>query len=249
MLGFKLNRVSKGGFWQIPCKNLWFFPSVMVWFRLIVSWSMPWFNIKISSYQYRKSYCRDKTVIRSSYLHNGISYTGKMASLYWTNLPESTTMTCQIEEVVVCCLSESNPINLCHSRNSLCAKFFREKINIFTFYAISPHWYDTGCWNTSSNTWHSILMCNKSTSAGTSLEDTPMFAHVTLHHTFNPLGSKCPGGKMRKQLLKDHNFLNNSPIFIIESSTLNIFAFQIALHKIHFNLKSCFGFGERYLTP
>ena len=35
------------------------------------------------SYQYRKSHCGDKTVVRSSYLHNGISYTGKMASLYW----------------------------------------------------------------------------------------------------------------------------------------------------------------------
>ena len=35
------------------------------------------------SYQYRKSHCGDKTVVRSSYLHNGISYTGKTASLYW----------------------------------------------------------------------------------------------------------------------------------------------------------------------
>ena len=43
----------------------------------------PRFNIKISSYQYRKSHCGDKTVVRSSYLHNGISYTGKMTSLYW----------------------------------------------------------------------------------------------------------------------------------------------------------------------
>ena len=43
----------------------------------------PWFNIKMSSYRYRKSHCGDKTVVRSSYLHNGISYTGKMASLYW----------------------------------------------------------------------------------------------------------------------------------------------------------------------
>ena len=42
----------------------------------------PWFNIKMS-YQYRKYHCGDKTVIRSSYLHNGISYTGKMTSLYW----------------------------------------------------------------------------------------------------------------------------------------------------------------------
>ena len=43
----------------------------------------PWFNIKTSSYQFRKSYCGDKTVVGSSYLHNGISYTGTMSSLYW----------------------------------------------------------------------------------------------------------------------------------------------------------------------
>ena len=43
----------------------------------------PQFNIKMSSYQYRKSHCGDKTVVRSSYLNNGISYTGKMSSLYW----------------------------------------------------------------------------------------------------------------------------------------------------------------------
>ena len=42
-----------------------------------------WINIKMPSYQYRKSHCGDKTVVRSSYLHNGISYTGKMTSLYW----------------------------------------------------------------------------------------------------------------------------------------------------------------------
>ena len=35
------------------------------------------------SYEYRKSHCADKTVVRSSYLHDGISYTGKTASLYW----------------------------------------------------------------------------------------------------------------------------------------------------------------------
>ena len=43
----------------------------------------PQFNIKMLSYQYRKSHCGDKTVVRSSYLHNGISYPGKMSSLYW----------------------------------------------------------------------------------------------------------------------------------------------------------------------
>ena len=49
----------------------------------------PWFNIKMPFYQYRKSHSGDRTVVRSSYLHNGISYTGKMASSYWTSpLPE-----------------------------------------------------------------------------------------------------------------------------------------------------------------
>ena len=42
-----------------------------------------WFNMKMSFYQYRKSHCGDKTVVRSSYLHNGISYPGKITSLYW----------------------------------------------------------------------------------------------------------------------------------------------------------------------
>ena len=37
----------------------------------------------MTSYQCRKSHCGDKTILRPSYLHNGISYTGKMTSLYW----------------------------------------------------------------------------------------------------------------------------------------------------------------------
>ena len=42
----------------------------------------PWFNIKMPSYQYRISHCGDKTIWWPSYLHNGISYTGKMTHLY-----------------------------------------------------------------------------------------------------------------------------------------------------------------------
>ena len=41
-----------------------------------------WFNIKMSFYQSRNSYYGDKTILWLSYLHNGISYTGKMTSLY-----------------------------------------------------------------------------------------------------------------------------------------------------------------------
>ena len=50
---------------------------------LVVMFPGGWFNIKMSSYQYRKSHCGDKTILRPSYLHSGISYTGKMTSLYW----------------------------------------------------------------------------------------------------------------------------------------------------------------------
>ena len=52
----------------------------------------PWFNIKMSSYQYRKSHCGEKTVVRLSYLHNGISCTGKMSSLYWIMAQDTTIL-------------------------------------------------------------------------------------------------------------------------------------------------------------
>ena len=66
---------------EFPCHDL-----VMVFIKEITMYGSlpwPWFNIKMSSYQYRKSHCGDKTVVRSSYLHNRSSYTGKTTSLYW----------------------------------------------------------------------------------------------------------------------------------------------------------------------
>ena len=43
----------------------------------------PQLSIKMSSYQYRKSHRGDKTILRPSYPHNGIFFTGKMTFLYW----------------------------------------------------------------------------------------------------------------------------------------------------------------------
>ena len=57
--------------------------SRITWSRFNFSQPGGWFNIKMASNQYRKSHCGDKTILRPSYLHNRISYTGKMASLYW----------------------------------------------------------------------------------------------------------------------------------------------------------------------
>ena len=42
-----------------------------------------WFNMKMPPYQDRKSHCRDRTILRPSYLPNENSYTGKMTSLCW----------------------------------------------------------------------------------------------------------------------------------------------------------------------
>ena len=55
----------------------------------------------MTSYQYRKSHCGGKTILRPSYLHNGISYTGKTTSLYWisplgTSIHLSIPVTCTV---------------------------------------------------------------------------------------------------------------------------------------------------------
>ena len=49
---------------QDPAKNIY----------QILKWTPgSWFNKKMTSYQYRKSHCGDKTILRLSYLHSGIS--------------------------------------------------------------------------------------------------------------------------------------------------------------------------------
>ena len=40
-------------------------------------------SIKMTSYHFRKSHFGDKMIVRPFYLHNNISYTGKITSLYW----------------------------------------------------------------------------------------------------------------------------------------------------------------------
>ena len=64
---------------------LYTFNCVSYWTRYVECHldSGGWFKIKMSSYQYRKSHCGDKTILTSSYLHNGISYTDRTTCLYW----------------------------------------------------------------------------------------------------------------------------------------------------------------------
>ena len=54
-----------------------------VWRQARAMLTEPWFNFKMSSYQYRKSHCGVKSILPSSYLYNRISYTYRTTSLYW----------------------------------------------------------------------------------------------------------------------------------------------------------------------
>ena len=69
---------------MVMVKSRYFFQGLCQCLDAMNKYPGPRINIKTTSYQYRKSHCGDKTILRPpSYLHNGISYTGKMTSLYW----------------------------------------------------------------------------------------------------------------------------------------------------------------------
>ena len=75
--------------WDLISISTMGFPKLIRWHlytesaNSFLSKPGPWFNIKMPFYKYRKYHCGDKTLIRASYLQNGISYTGKIRFLYW----------------------------------------------------------------------------------------------------------------------------------------------------------------------
>ena len=91
----------------------------------------PRFNIRISSYQYRKSHCGDKMVVGSSYLHNGISFTGKTSlsqsqtyhpGANYTSDVITSVMASQITGVtIVCSTVSSGADQRKHQRSTLLA--------------------------------------------------------------------------------------------------------------------------------
>ena len=68
------NKINRRYILMFPINNL-----VCIW----LNWPGGRINVKMWSYQYRKSHWGDKTILRPFYLHNGISYTGKKTYLYW----------------------------------------------------------------------------------------------------------------------------------------------------------------------
>ena len=94
---FILHSQYHGRWWPGDARARASAAMIMTLLKRLVLWecSGHQFNIKMTSYQYRKSHCGDKTILRPSHLHNGISYTGKMTSLYWigdlVSAPEGLT--------------------------------------------------------------------------------------------------------------------------------------------------------------
>ena len=66
----------KGG-WQRATKFYSCRPHLTRWGRPYIRNQGPRLNIEMTSYQYRDSHYKDKTVSRQSYLHNGNSHTWK----------------------------------------------------------------------------------------------------------------------------------------------------------------------------
>ena len=96
----------------------------------------PWFNIKMPPYQYKKFHFGDRADVSSSYLHNGISYTGKWTSLYWIN-------------PLVVSLHTINP--------QLKLKFHKTSFACNHFLIPSNHWIKFSA----VNSIHSIMICAK----------------------------------------------------------------------------------------
>ena len=87
-------------------------PHFIAWANNFFNTSGSQFNIKMISYQSRKSHCGDKTILRLSYLHNGFTYAGKMTSLYWiraliveytwkTKRPDSKDLQIDISQILI----------------------------------------------------------------------------------------------------------------------------------------------------
>ena len=100
------------------------------WSGLIKVGPGPWFNIMVTSYQYRKSHCGDKMIFWLSYLHNGISHTGKITIFILKRVPDNVI--------------QNGRWNLHKSRGSLSviplrAKFVRGSKKIYLHFMLFLH--------------------------------------------------------------------------------------------------------------
>ena len=102
--------------------------STGIWLNTWENKLWPWFNMKMSLYQHRKSHCRDKTILLPPYLHNGASYTVKIylyiewkpwSALYehqFTSLRLSDAHMCQqtrpsLVQIMACRLFGAKPLS------------------------------------------------------------------------------------------------------------------------------------------
>ena len=74
--------------------NTWFIVAPLYQCHPLMSWRLqksihkePGCRFNMPSYQHRNYHCGDKMILWSSYLHNGIAYTGETISLYWIRTP------------------------------------------------------------------------------------------------------------------------------------------------------------------
>ena len=67
-----------------------------------IPWNAGWIIDRLVTYISKKFHCGDKTILRPSYLHNGISYTGKTTSLYWIMALSLLKLSSYIDPLLSC---------------------------------------------------------------------------------------------------------------------------------------------------
>ena len=99
----------------------------------------------MTSYQYRKSHFGDNTILRPSYLHNGISYGSKMSYLYWIRVQNAFFIWCQWSNIILLLLMIITiTIFICRRRHHhrMCRVFYWHY-----FLTTFCRWYNTHWWH------------------------------------------------------------------------------------------------------
>ena len=104
---------------------LWCAQLLANWFSFQFSAIRCRFNLTTPSHRYMNFHCAFKTILRLSYLYSGISYAGKMASIYWdgiwsNNWADGTAITSPlfVETLLILVTHNINMISLPHQNLS-----------------------------------------------------------------------------------------------------------------------------------
>ena len=118
----------------------------------------------MTSYQYRNSHCRDKTILRPSYLHNGISYTDKYLYIdsgpWYQHISSYTYMTNFKHSFIITTCSVTNQLFTPKWHIYVTGIFVIIGLNHVTYW-IPSHYLNQGPLFIDINNWYPAEMISK----------------------------------------------------------------------------------------